>query len=376
MITRFPQFASGPVSFVTMEGESDFQRVAIVRPGMREVAERAGVAMSSVSRVLSGHPDVSPRMRQVVMAAVEDLGYQPDMLAQGLRRGRTYSVGFVVSNIANPVLALLVTGAEHRLRARGYSLLLTNSEGNAALDVDQIHLLERRRVDGLILALADEHHAKTVETLRMLATPAVLVDRDVPPDIRARSVVFAHAAGVRIATESLLKLGHRAFALIIGGPKRPARERRAAVEETIAQADAGATCSVYDGAFSVAFGRQATVEILSRRPRATAIIAGGNMLMQGALLALRDNGIELGREISFVGCDDVAVAELHQPQIAVVRRDIPAAGAAAADLLLAEMEPDTAEVTNLPSEIVLPTEFVLRPSCAPAPSRRAGMERG
>jgi LacI family transcriptional regulator len=72
---------------------------------MREVAERAGVAMSSVSRVLSGHPDVSPRMRRLVMDAVRELNYQPSLLAQGLRLGKTFSVGFAVSDIANPVLA-------------------------------------------------------------------------------------------------------------------------------------------------------------------------------------------------------------------------------------------------------------------------------
>ena len=92
------------------------RRGGAARPGMREVADRAGVAMSSVSRVLSGHPDVSPKMRQIVMAAVRDLGYRPDMLAQGLRRGKTFSVGFTVSDIANPVLAEIVTGAEKRLR--------------------------------------------------------------------------------------------------------------------------------------------------------------------------------------------------------------------------------------------------------------------
>ncbi len=95
-------------------------------------------------------------MRQVVLTAVRDLGYQPDMLAQGLRSGKTYSVGFTVSNIANPVFGEIVTGAEKRLRAAGYSLLLTNSEGNPDLDVEHIQLLERRRVDGLILSLAED----------------------------------------------------------------------------------------------------------------------------------------------------------------------------------------------------------------------------
>jgi LacI family transcriptional regulator len=333
-----------------------------VRPGMREVAERAGVAMSSVSRVLSGHPDVSPRMKAIVMAAVQELGYKPDLLAQGLRRGRTFSVGFAVSDIANPVLAQVVTGAEKRLRASGYSLLLTNSEGNPELDVEHILLLERRRVDGLLLALAEEHHEGTVEALRSVETPIVLIDRDVPAGVDARCVAFDHASGMRIAAEHLLKLGHRHVALITGGPARPARERRRAVEETYAAAGDGARCVVYNGEFSVAHGRRATVDVLATRPRPTAIIAGGNMLMQGALLAVRDAGVEVGREISFVGCDDIAVAELHRPQIAVVRRDIPAAGVAAAELLLAELDSSAGDV---PRQIVLPTEFIVRPSCAP-----------
>ena len=299
------------------------------------------------------------------MAAVRELGYQPDMLAQGLRRGKTFSVGFTVSDIANPVLAAVVTGAEKTLRASGYSLLLTNSEGNPDLDAEHIALLQRRRVDGLILSLADEDHPETVQALRRLELPVVLVDRDVPAGVKATCAAFDHAAGMHAAAEHLLGLGHRRVALIIGGPERPARERRAAVEETLAAATVGASCEVYEGAFSVEHGRQATGEILATNPRPTAIIAGGNMLMQGALLALRDAGIEVGEEMSFVGCDDVALAELHRPPIAVVRRDMHAEGVAAAELLLADLEAEDGEAgADTPAEIVLPTEFVARSSCA------------
>jgi LacI family transcriptional regulator len=332
---------------------------------MREVADRAGVAMSSVSRVLSGHPDVSPNMRQVVMAAVRELGYRPDMLAQGLRRGKTFSVGFTVSDIANPVLAQIVTGAEKRLREAGYSLLLTNSEGNPELDVEHISLLERRRVDGLILSLAEENHPETVAALRQVTVPVVLVDRDLPPGVNARCAAFDHAAGMRAATEHLLGLGHREFALITGGPERPARERRRAVEDTLAAASDGARCTVYEGDFSIEYGRRATGEILASIPRPTAIVAGGNVLMQGALLALHDARVEVGRDMSFVGCDDLAIAEVHQPPIAVVRRDILAGGVLAAELLLGELEPGDGNGEGGPRQVVLPTEFVARASCAP-----------
>ena len=335
---------------------------AATRPGMREVAERAGVAMSSVSRVLSGHPDVSPRMTRIVMEAVRELGYRPDMLAQGLRSGRSFSVGFTVSDIANPVLSHVVTGAEKVLREAGYSLLLTNSEGKPELDVEHISLLERRRVDGLILSLAEENHPGTVEALRQVEVPVVLVDRDVPPSVKAGCAAFDHAMGMRAATHHLLAFGHRSFALIVGGPERPKRERRRGVEEAIAAADVGATCVVYEGEFTAEHGQRAASAILGAIPRPTALIAGGNLLMQGALFTLRDAGITLGRDISFVGCDDVALADLHQPPIAVVRRDMAGAGAAAAELLLAALaDPDGEDAGR---ETILPTEFVARPSCA------------
>jgi LacI family transcriptional regulator len=344
----------------------DTDEKATMRPGMREVAERAGVAMSSVSRVLSGHPDVSPRMRRVVMEAVAELNYQPDMLAQGLRRGKTFSVGFAVSDIANAVLAEIITGAEKRLRAAGYSLLLTNSEGTPELDVEHLALLERRRVDGLILSLVDEHHPDVVAALNHVSCPIVLVDRDIPDGVSARCAAFDHRLGMHDATQHLLELGHRRFALITGGPERPARERRRAVDEALARV-AGAEHTVYAGEFSVDHGRRATTAILAQDPRPTAILAGGNMLMEGALITLKEAGVQVGRDLSLVGCDDVAVAELHQPPIAVVRRDIRAVGVAAADLLLADLEPDDRS-TGAPREVMLPTEFVARPSCAPPAS--------
>jgi LacI family transcriptional regulator len=325
--------------------------------------------MSSVSRVLSGHPDVSPKMRQVVMDAVDALGYRPDMLAQGLRRGKTFSVGFTVSDIANPVLAQAVTGAERRLREEGYTLLLTNSEGDPALDSQHVSLLLSRRVDGLLLSLADETHPLALSALRSADVPVVLVDRDVPNGVGARSVVFDHAAGMREAAAHLAELGHRRVALITGGPARPARQRRTAVEEVLGEA--GATLTVEEGEFTVEHGVRATRDILASATVPTAIIAGGNMLMHGALLAIRDAGLAVGRDISFVGCDDVPAAELHTPPIAIVRRDMAGIGMAAADVLLAALDEEDESEGSEPGDepaVVLPTQFQPRPSCGPAPS--------
>jgi len=303
-------------------------------------------------------------MREIVNAAVRDLGYRPDMLAQGLRTRKTLSVGFTVSDIANPVLASAITGAERRLRQAGYSLLLTNSEGDPELDAENIRLLQQRRVDGLILSLAEERHPATVELLREADVPIVLLDRDTPEGLGVSRVTFNHRSGMLAATRHLLELGHREIALIVGGPRGPARERRLGVEQAIASAGNGSRCVVYEGPFSIAYGEQATQGILSAATPATAVIAGGNLLMHGALRAFRERGIQLGVDMSFVGCDDVAVAELHTPQIAVVRRDMVSIGEASADLLLELLKGSSGT-----KEVTLPTEFVARPSCA-APSSR------
>ena len=328
------------------------------RPDMRDVARRAGVAQSSVSRVLSGHPDVSPRMRAAVLAAVEELGYRPNLVAQGLRSARTMSVGFTVSDIGNPVMAQAVTGAEKRLREAGYSLLLTNSEGNPELDASRIRLLAQRRVDGMLLSLADESHPATADALRDV-TCAVLLDRDNPGDVVLSRVMFDHHSGMVAATRHLLDLGHREIALIVGGPRRPAKERRRGVEDAAA-AVPGAHVVRHEADFSVEPGRQAIAAVLAGPTRPTAVIAAGNLLMEGALQALREAGIRIGEELSFVGCDNASIADLHDPQIAVVARDMRAFGQRGAELLLAQLEGD-----ETVREVVLPTTFTPRASCQP-----------
>lgn len=333
------------------------------RPRIRDVAEQAGVAMSSVSRVLTGHPDVSPVMREAVMAAVEDLGYAPDPMAQGLRSRRTMSIGFTVSEISNPTLASAVTGAEHRLREAGYSMLLTNSEGDPNLDAANIELLSRRRVDGLILCLTEEQHPATRAVLDELEIPIVLLDRDPPEGMVVSRACFDHRPGMAAATRHLIELGHRRIALIVGGNYRPARERRLGVEEAVNTAKAegiAVELSVHHGPFSIGHGERATSAVLRQSSQPTALIAGGNLLMHGSLRVLRDRGVMVGRDLSVVGCDDVAVSELHTPQIAVVRRDMNALGLAAADLLVKVL--GGFEGTT---ELTLPTEFVPRASCAP-----------
>jgi LacI family transcriptional regulator len=340
------------------------QRRPAARASMREVADRAGVAMSSVSRVLSGHPDVSAPMREKVMAVVAELGYQPDLLAQSLRRRESRSVGFVVGDIANPLLAEIVKGAESTLRDRGYSMLLTNSENQPDRDAAHMRLFEQRRVDGLMLSLASEDNPETLQVLQQFETPAVLVDRELSTDVGASAVLSDHRSGMRDAVDHLLDLGHRRIGLIVGQPMRPSRERRRGLEEAFAARDLPATYTIVEGMLSAEHGRNATRQLLDQPTPPTAIVAGGNQLLIGTLGELLARGLRVGADVSVISCDAIDVTELFDPPIAVVRRDNREIGVQAATLLLERL----GEEDPGPRTVVLPTAFHPRPSCAPPPA--------
>lgn len=330
---------------------------------MRAVAEAAGVAMSSVSRVLSGHPDVSEAMRERVLAAVESLDYKPDMLAQGLRRRETMTVGFVVGDISNFLLSQMVKGAEHALRRAGYSMLLTNSLFDPELDRRHIELLSSRRVDGLLLLPVSETHAGMVGALERLDIPIVVLERELPDSVPASRVFSDHRAGMRPAVERLLDLGHTRIAMIAGQAVRPTRERAAALRECFDARGIERSFEVIEGSYSDEHGYEAASRLLSERRPPTAIVATGNQVMRGALRAIGEREVRLGEELSFVGCDDLTLARLHSPQIAILERDAVALGRAAAELLLGHLQGELEE----PRTVVQPTSFIPGPSCGPAP---------
>ena len=335
------------------------------RASMRQVAELADVAVSSVSRVLSQHADVSADMRERVLAAVRQLDYEPDFLAQSLRRGATLSVGFVVGDISNPLIATITSGAASALRSAGYSMLLMNSETDPDLDAANIRFFQARRTDGMILSLASERHQATLEALTQADVPIVMVDRDVPIELEASVVRNDHRAGMYAAVSSLLDLGHRRIALITGAMDIwPVRERVGGMADAVAgRGVADETISLV-GSLSAEHGETSTDQLLSMDPRPTAIVAGGNQVLAGCLRALVRNGIRVPDDVSLVTCDEVDLSELHLPPIASVARDMLLLGRTAAALLLERLSGGN------PRTVQLPTSFVPRPSCGPVPRDR------
>ena len=197
-------------------------RVPEARPhriSIRDVAERAGVAVSSVSRALSSHPDVSPAMRAKVLAAVRDCGYEPDVLARSLRSGASMSVGVIVGDISNPLIAHITLGVETVLAEAGFTSLLAILRSSPDREAELVRLFRQRRVDGLLVSATDESHVAMREELTRFGRPCIFLDRTVEELPRASSVLFDHRTGFREAAEHLIRLGHRKLAFI-GGSDR------------------------------------------------------------------------------------------------------------------------------------------------------------
>ncbi len=333
---------------------------------IHDVAQRAGVAVSSVSRVLNEHPDVSAAMRKRVLEAAQALGYSPDPVARSLRSGSTRTVGYVVRDFENPLFLENIQGVEETLTKAGYTLLVTNSGGDPDREVERIQVLKRRRVDALVLSSISDRSAATRRAVSQFSGPVVLLDRDLGK-VAAGNVHLDHAAGVYAATADLISLGHRRIALITGTTDiRPTRERLRGYTE--AHLDAGLD-PVPDlqvtGQFSSSAFRSSTISLL-RKPaskRPTAILAGGIQSTAGVLEGLSDLGIRIPDDLSLVVCDDLPWLRTLRPRVSVVTRDPAEMGRSAAQMALSMIAGED------PTTVVLSTSYEPRETSAPPPAK-------
>lgn len=302
---------------------------------IRDVAMRAHVALSSVSRVLSGHPDVSEKMRARVETAAAELGYEPDFLAQSLRSGHTRTVGFILRDISNPLFANIARRCEQELRQAGYSMIIMSSDGDEAVEAENLRVVRRRRVDGVIVSLVSETAGPTVAALREFKVPVVLLDREVD-GVTAGAVLSDHFSGVRTATDALLSSGHRRIALVTGeADVRSTRERVRAMQE--AHDLAGVELDerlLRRGRFDADYAKPEVTRLLTRPDPPTAILAGGVGPTIGAVRAVRQLQLRLGEDVVVVALDEWPAFDVLAPRMPSVTRDSDEMGTASARLLL------------------------------------------
>lgn len=330
------------------------------RPGLRDVARLAGVSLSSASRALSETASASPRLRARVEAAARELGYEPNLLAQSLSRGATGLIGFMVREIQSPGVPPVLHGAEATLREAGYALVFATAEGRTDLAADYLRVLRQRRMDGLVMVLADADDPAIREQLERLDVPCVLYDSAVDW-LDASSVLYDQASAAQEAAATLARLGHRRVAFVAGRPTmRTTSEVAAGLRTGLAEAGAG-ELHVEAGDFTLEHGHEATLRLLQGPDAPTALVAGNAQLAHGVIAALRELGLRPGREVSLVCAEEPPTLLLLDPPVAAIRWDYVEVGATLARLLLRRLEGGPAET------VVVHTTFVAGGTCAPPP---------
>ena len=301
--------------------------------------------------MLTNHPNVRPELRARVLAAVAEVGYEPDLLASALRRGKTRTVGVLVSDVVNPTIAAMVDTLETEFRAAGYGVLLSNSRGDPARDIEGVTLLRQRRVDGLVLAVADDTDAAVAETLGRLAVPVVLMDRHLDNATMSR-VLSDHYGGIRALFEHLIAQGHRRIAMV-NGPTLvyPTRERLRAATAVLDEHGLDPSDLGRRGPATQRFGVDVAAEMLAGPKPPTALVVGNANTLVGVLGELTHRGVRVGDDLAVAAGDHSFITGLHTPRITTLTRDLAEVGRHAAQLLIAHM----ADPARAAHTIVLPT---------------------
>ncbi|AYG61235.1 LacI family DNA-binding transcriptional regulator [Rhizobium jaguaris] len=329
---------------------------------MLDVAVAAGVSVATVSAAVNGTAPVSKKLRERIEQAIQEIGYKRNAVARSLKMGTTTTVGLVVADITNPFFTDVVAVIQDVLHRAGYAVMLCCTDESASLQEEQISLLLDRMVDGLIIAAAGDDDGLR-RHLRGTNTPVVLIDR-LCHDLDADAVVVDNEDAVKSATKYIIDLGHRNIGYISGslststGRDRLAGYRAALQEAGIEYGDE----FVRLGNFRAKDAYTATMQLLTRPDRPSAIFAANNLMVIGVMKAIRDAGLDCPGDISVAGFDDFPWADVFQPNLTTIAQPVQAIGEQAAELILSRVAD---KKRREPRHIVLKGRLMIRESCRP-----------
>lgn len=298
---------------------------------IRDVARRADVSVATVSRYLNG-AQLREDNRVRIAEAIEELGYQPNIIGRAFATAHSYTVGILISSATNPFAASLMGLVEHELERLGYAAVFVEYQGDADFLREKVEFLQMHQADGLIVVLSELAPA-SVEFLREVAVPLVLIDNPLVGS-SADSIVVDNCDAVRKAVGAMLDAGHERVGLVsmqqishVGIERargwRLAHEDRGlpVPEELVRFCD-----SVKEAA------AQATCELLSAG--ATAVFACNHYLELGALKCMLGRGLRPGVDVGFAGFDELEFADIFDPIPTSVIQPVVGIASLAASLLV------------------------------------------
>lgn len=320
---------------------------------IRDVARASGVHISTVSRTFSAPHLVSPETRTRVLAHAERLGYRPNRAARALITGRTYNLGLIVADIANPFFPPMIKAAGSQARMRDCHIFVADTNEDPAVEEELVRAMAKQ-VDGVLLC--GPRMSNTVIEELSHQVPLVVVNRVVAG---LPCVVMDVAQGARDAIAHLVELGHERLALL-GGPHGSWTSREIGKAATAAARKAGVALVVIGPNPPTEEGGHAAAEAIVQE-RVTGVLAYNDLMAVGLLEGLERRGRQVPGDVSVVGVDDIALARRTRPRLTTVATPTASAGRTAVDLLLRHGDGGDPRVV---ARVTLQTQLVIRDSTA------------
>lgn len=327
---------------------------------IKDVAQHVGVSSATVSRVISNHAGVRPDVRTRVLAAMEELGYQPNRVARSLRVQRSHIIGLIISDIQNPFFIALVRAVEDMAYQHHFAVFLCNTDEDVEKEKLYIDLMRAERVAGVIISPSleqDDPCKKLIET----QVPVVVIDRKIL-DVAVDSVTVDNVQGAYTLIDHLIKDGHQRIGAVLGiSTTTTGRERMTGYRQALAAHNLPFLPDIVRiGMPKDHVGYALTKELLALPVPPTALFTGNNLLTVGALRAIQEHELRIPDDIALVAFDGIAWMSIFQPELTRMEQPTYAIGQTAASLLLARI----ADKSHPVQQIILQPSLIVRQSCA------------
>jgi LacI family transcriptional regulator len=326
-----------------------------------DIARAAGVSYSTVSRVATNFDRVNPETRRRVLEIMEELGYVPNLHARSLARGKSQIIGLLVHTLGSEYIGEIIRGIDEELSEVGYDLMLYTTHRQKGKEAQYVATITRGLADGLLLVVPMGREAY-LDALREVNFPHVLVDEDGAPG-ESPSVGTTNRRGAYDAIRYLLEQGHRRIGFIsdvftLNTAIERLKGYRAALSEYGVEYD---PALVQEADFVKPQTRSLTENLLALPEPPTAILTSTDPVAFSVVEILREHGLEVPKDMSVVGFDDIPHASLVYPRLTTVHEPLYEMGKTAAKVLLEQIN----NVDTLSRRIQLETHLVIRDSCAP-----------
>ncbi|MFW6309200.1 MAG: LacI family DNA-binding transcriptional regulator [bacterium] len=302
---------------------------------INDVADLANVSISTVSRVLNNHPNVSKKKKQAVKEAIEELDYVPNALARGLVTKNTYSIGILISDIANDFYSILVRSIEDVLNKEGYFTVIGNTDWNKKKEKNYLNYFCQKQVDGFILASTTLQKDEISKYSRDL--PVVLLDRDMESE-NIDKIRIDDFKGGYLAASHLINAGYKKL-IHIKGPRGivSSEDRKEGFLKGIEESENfSGSVEIIAGHYVEEAGYEAIKNHMENRDISVSmgIFSANDAMAFGVLKYLNENNIDCPQQIGLVGFDDVGLASYTNPPLTTITRPIPEIGHRAAEIIL------------------------------------------